>query len=431
MQKAMAEGSETGVWSQDRVEALKNDLATLASYVTRDIACHKAHYEKGMGCFFEQENPGLLEKARKLGLSMDRLMEKLRALLQEEVAFWKQAKAAQRLQQLHEECEVTLALNELMGYRAKELPAALDYLRNDWLRSYGKLPLWLIADTAREKSREPLSFLCELCQARDFDSARDYERLSNWAAHSLLLRHHKEAVREAVREQTRALQRWIQERLQVDVPIDDVRELIARLPELHAVQHHEVEDQVRKHLGELERQRLVAQLQQHWQELTGTRTPGDWSRQVGIPAHFIVEREVQQIMEVVERAHDKTESQLRVALTKLQNCADVIGSLKDAEWVKKRFIERVVRDYAVLIETEADLAKLKGYLAERLGPSFAHSDLAQAQDLVGEWAKDYYRQFGYERVRSKLRELPAERVKAILEKLAQDPRVGILLLRES
>jgi len=136
-------------------------------------------------------------------------------------------------------------------------------------------------------------------------------------------------------------------------------------------------------------------------------------------------------MEVVERAHDKTESQLRVALTKLQNCADVIGSLKDAEWVKKRFIERVVRDYAVLIETEADLAKLKGYLAERLGPSFAHSDLAQAQDLVGEWAKDYYRQFGYERVRSKLRELPAERVKAILEKLAQDPRVGILLLRES
>jgi hypothetical protein len=160
-------------------------------------------------------------------------------------------------------------------------------------------------------------------------------------------------------------------------------------------------------------------------------TPGEWSQEVRIPAHFLVEKDLQQIIDIVDRPGDKSESQLRAALRKLDENTAAMGALSDIRWVKKKFMERVVKDYAVLIESDADLATLKGYLVQRLGPELSRWDLAHAQDLVREWAEEYYRQVGYQRVKIKLRELSAERVKALLENLAQDPRVGILLLRES
>ncbi|MEM3433895.1 MAG: hypothetical protein QXP27_06940 [Candidatus Methanomethyliaceae archaeon] len=430
LQMLLAGNLEASLPEREQVYNLARQLSEARKYL-RELASRKSSYEAGMRRFIEQNNHALMEAAIKLELSMERLVEKLRTLLQEDVAFWDENKVKEQLGRLYDECRVTIALNELFGGSARELSSALHYLRREWIGSFGKLPLWLLAEVADEEDKDALELLRELFEARSFDPARDFERVSNWAKRARVLVEQKEKIRRNLKSQQAALCLWVQKHLEVSLSSTDAGQLLAKTPSLLEARHEEVVNYVRRYLAELERQQLILTLRQCWQEITGTPSPGEWSQMAGLPAHLLVDRNLEHLLELLDHPEKKSEDELREAQKTLEKEKEVLRWLCDKEWVKKTFLERVARDYAVLVEDEGDFIALKEHLRRELGGQLLQWDLARAQKATEEWAKEYYSKIGYRRVEDRLRELSEEEAKKLLGELARDPRVGILLLRRS
>lgn len=435
LQQLMISNPDTSNWQQEQLERLKDRLIRLHPYLAKGVATRKASYAEGMRRFLEQEDPELWRLCKALELNLDRLMEKLRNLLQEEVAFWNKKKVSLQLRRLKEECQLTLALNELMGTSFKDLLEALNHLRREWVLSQGKLPLWLITEVAEKELREALELLTEFFETEGFSPLKDSDRLSSWAQRSPLLSSRKEEVRRALKEQEEAFLSWLQKSpLASEISTEEAGELLKRLseePQLHKAKRWELENLLRKHLKELERQRLAGELRWLWSEITGTATPSQWSEGAGIPIHFLLtERELQDALSAVEQPSEKGEGQLRAALETLKKHREDFARLRDTNWVKGTFMRKVASDYASLVSSDQDMDSLKEFLSWRLGPDFSRWDLWRAREVVEKWAEEHYRQSGYHRVLAKLRELPPERLWALVERLAEDPRVGMQLLRE-
>ncbi|GEM_PF-1730091 len=443
---------EAGVPEREKVEILERQLARAESYL-EDLVSQKSRYEAGMRCFVEREDPVLMKIAGRLGLDISRLVDKLRDLLQEDVAFWEEEKVKKQLEKLRNECRMTVALNELCGGSARELLPGLEYLRREWLNRFGKLPLWLMVEAVEgeikedpdslceqpesyqagrvKKDKEALDLLRELFEAKSFDPVKDFDRLSNWADRSGILAQDKEFIRQRLSNQAAVLCCWARERLGVGLSTEDAGKLLEKLPGLWESRREEVAGYIHQYQVELERQQLVAELRQRWQELTGSFSPAEWSRKAGLPAHFLVDKAMERLLDLMDRLEKKSESELREARQTLEQWGDVLGSFRSAGWVKKTFLERVAGDYAELVENDEDLAALKEHLQRETGEEFSQWDLAQAQTAVKEWAQVYYRQVGYQRVKARLDKLSRDRARELLGELAQDPLVGVKLLRKS
>ncbi len=407
---------------KEQVEELSR-LLGLAAPLLRGMV-RKGTFAAGMNRFLDQEEPRLLVLAKRLGLEMDSLMEKLGRLLQEDVAFWQEEKVRHRLGLLCAEYELTDGLNDLCGCSAQDLGQATRYLREQWVRGFGKLPLWLLAEAAGEETKEVLHFVRELA------GGGLPENLVRWSGRTDLLRQQRDLIRQAVRNQRTALMHWVQQYLSVQISTEDAEEILARLPDLHKERREDVERVVRQYLTDLAKQRLVAEIGDVWKEVTGSDSPEIWSRQRGLPIQFVLRGlEWQRLLDIVQRPTVKTEDELRKGLQALNERREKLGALKDEHWVRSRFLELVAANYDVFLEDDGDFQALRRYLQEKLGTDSGRWDQVRTREAAKDWATDHYRSKVYARVVAKVKDMSGEQAKEFLGKLAEDPLVGVILLR--
>ncbi|MDH7579072.1 MAG: hypothetical protein QHH75_14955 [Bacillota bacterium] len=349
LQVLLAGDLEGGVPEREQVEALENWLVQAAQPL-KSLASSKSCYVAGMRCFLEQRDPALMEMAARLGLGMDRLMEKLRALLQEDVAFWEEEKVQEQMVRVGEECRVTIALNELCSGSARELSQALHYLRQEWVGNFGRLPLWLLAEVTEGEVKKALDLLRELFEAKSFDLTKNLDRLSSWAARAETLLQGKELIRRSLSDQASALYRWVQKNLVVKLSLEDAAGLLEKLPDLREARHDEIRSHVHRHLAELERLQLICDLRRRYQEITGSPSPAQWSENTGFPAYLLVDKSLGHLLDLLDQPENKSENELREVQNVLEARKEVLDLFRDAEWVKRTFLERVVGDYAGLVD---------------------------------------------------------------------------------
>jgi len=431
LQQFMISSPDTSNWQQEQLENLEKSLGRLNNYLAGGAAIRKTSYEEGMKHFLAKEAPELWNLCEVMDIHIEQVMNRLRYFMQEEVSFWKKEKVCRQFERLKGEYQLTLNLNELMGTNFKSLEEALNHFRKNWLPNHGKLPLWLIAEAAEGELKEAFDLLSELFSDTD-TSYKDPGRLSNWVQRSFLLSSKKEEVRRALKNHEFFIS-WLQQSsLASEVPFEEGEELLGVLSEerqLYDIHRGELEDLLRKHLKDSNLRRLIEELRQLWSEITGSTTPSHWSKERGIPVHFLLTKpDFQNVFDTVERPGDKNESQIRTALDILRMRKEDFAQLRDMDWVKETFKNRVLNDYTVFVINDKVMEHLKNFLNQQLGSDLLRWDLSKAQEEAKKLVRELYRQKFYSQVLDKLKECSSEKLWKIIEKIAEDPLVGIQLL---
>jgi len=431
LQQFMVSNPDSNNWNQEQLEELEKSLNRLNDYFAGGVAKRKNSYEEGMKLFLERKAPDLQNMCKELDLNIDKIMNKLRNLMQEEVYLWEKEKVCQRFSLLTKEYQLTLNLNKLMGTDFEDLEEALNHLRKNWLPNNGKLPIWLIAEAAEGELKEAFELLSELFYAEKI-SHEASDLFSRWAQRSSLLASKREEIRKALKDHSVFI-RWLQQSyLASEFPFEEGDELFSVLSEEHQfynINKVELEDFLRKHLKDSNLRRLIGELRQLWSEVTGSITPSQWCQERGIPIHFLLTKpDFQNVFDTVERPGDKNENQIRTALDILRMNKEDFFQLRDMNWVQETFKSRVLNDYTVIVSNDRVMKYLKNFLNQRLGSDLLRWDLSKAQEEAKKWVRDLYRQKVYRQVLDKLKECSFEELWKIIEKIAEDPRVGIQLL---
>ena len=131
----------------------------------------------------------------------------------------------------------------------------------------------------------------------------------------------------------------------------ETAELYTALPDLSAATEDEVREAILSALSQQTRQRKLANLQQLWQELTGSESPASWSEQMRTPIQWVLEGDAHHtFFTQYNRLRQLSEHEIDQAATYLLHHSSELAVLQDSQYVLDRFIAMAAGDYADLRE---------------------------------------------------------------------------------
>jgi hypothetical protein len=374
--------------------------------------------------FIEREVPELLPLAGRLGIAQGTLMGRLRSLMNQETWLWQEEEVRQRLPGLHAELEVVAALDELLGKQDVDLDAALGSLRARLQEV--KLPLFVLCEGVGDAPRAVLNELDRLVQGEVMNPS---ERL--WLAKNL--RQEREGVRAALEQRLPALGAWVKANLGTEVTPEEAAQILETLPPLGPQPSPTVlKNQVGVRLRELSKRKLLEELKNAWQELTGSPSPERWGAAHGVPIHWVLDGpEYHELFSLLGAPDRRSEEEIRAALELIRCHQDTFRGLGEESAAGEALLAVALGAYRELVQEQSDISELKAHLAQRAGARVHGWERSRVRELGREWVQRVYQERFYQQVAHKVEDTPEAELKALLRELARDPMVGLLLMRRT
>ena len=179
-------------------------------------------------------------------------------------------------------------------------------------------------------------------------------------------------------------------------------------------------DKVQKAVAAYKASLKHTKLKKHWQELTNTDSPFDWSNKYGMPIIIMVpDDETATARKVFATINNKTTDDNAIDEAEdyisKQLCVPELNSKSSRD---KAFVETFLGEYAVLFE---DIEKVKQYLVGHVSDApYYWFESKEVFAKIKSMAKAKYTDSGYGKAKKIIDDMPAEQVKSYLKQLLED-----------
>lgn len=410
------------VLSADRignvVHKLRADRQALKS------VADETSFEQGMQAFFRASQPALLDRAKRVGLTVRAVAARLRNLMNEEVWLWKEAEVAKRLPALQAELEAILGLNGVLGQHHTELAPALTGLRRRLQQ--GKLPLVVFEPQLEGREHGDQTGLL----VRGLQSLLAGKEVDSYFAS--VLYEQSDRVRSVLEQRVDALRRWVECHLNETLTPEEGAHLLDLLPDLsEQVDTEALKDQIGARLRELARRRLVDDVKRAWEEISGSPSPQAWSADHGVPVQWVLDTQPYlELLALVQAPSSRSEEELSRALAFMNSHRQELAVLSDTAACDRALASVALGPYGELVRTPHDVADLRACLLAQHGPEVYDWDRGPIAASGRQWAMDLYERELHPEVVDLVERTPEAKLKALVKELVADPLVGLKLLRQ-
>lgn len=379
----------------------------------------------GMQVFIQQSYPALAQELAAQGLPISWVGQRLREHMQEEVWLWKEEVVREQLPKVYADLLLLAGLNQLCGLTERDLPAAIEKCRQEWLVPRSKLP-WRFYGSAQQNP-ETAGFyhhLDELMQKLSLP----YETRARVGSR---LKQDYLAVREAVNDQAGVLATWLGQKVGQAPPLTEVRSLLKELPNLALeTDDQKIHQEILAQWEKVQHRRLINDLHSKWQEITGSASPQEWSRQRRLPIAWVLTEGLwPQFCEDFARLEMLPDELLAQYGQQLQeHAAELQHRLAQARG--QILVQMLLPEYLTVLQDGQRLAQLQEYLVQQVGEAVESwpTQLPRVQATAREWLMRCYQDTFWPEVAAAVATLSPERAKNLLAELVQEPGIGIRLL---
>lgn len=248
-----------------------------------------------------------------------------------------------------------------------------------------------------------------------------------------LLVTHAQTMRGLFKAHKDVLAHYISNVMHIDLPAEDVEKVYSVLSTCGMHGNLDIfESTVTREVARLQTQMMLERLQRMWQEITGSKSPGEWSKSTKMPILWLpgTKDEMVEIFEILNGKSVRYDKRsLAKSLAYLEGSKDTFAVLKDARRIDEVFLKSAgVHEYGFAIRVD----ELKDYIAKNLGAD-AYSWAMQTADVVrlaSEFLNEIYRKTLYSEVSKKIDGMPLERAKEYLKELIKKHAVvGLKILK--
>jgi len=375
----------------------------------------------GMRKFWSLHAPRLQMLGEAIGLDETKIMARFRSLLNEDVNMWRQDRVKEKLPIVTKELDLVHAMNLLCETRKQELAIIRNYFRTNWFTS--KLPLLCHREGQPDDVTRLIDYIYELvCHP-------DYLPQENLAEDIRTLRHRLSVAFKSSVSVTGIL---VEKLTGQKIGEQETAELYTALPDLSAATEDEVREAILSALSQQTRQRKLANLQQLWQELTGSESPASWSEQMRTPIQWVLEGDAHHtFFTQYNRLRQLSEHEIDQAATYLLHHSSELAVLQDSQYVLDRFIAVAAGDYADLVRQSGSAGVVRDYVHRALrGNAYQWPlRLSEVNQKVRQWVYDNYRSSAYPRLIKVIDEMSPSNMKSLIKELvSKDALVGIRLM---
>lgn len=405
-----------GFATQDWLKAFLGELHG-AKALLKEHNDH-ARYQKGMLAFLRERDDRVDAVIEQLSMSPSELMLRLADRLQRDVALWQKDQVAERLPALLDELELVGALSALTKADAQDIESATAALRT--VLKGTKLPLSV------------LRYQSDSAVASAIHRVEDVTRLGNAYAEKAplarLIRVERSGIEQAFASPVSALRLWASDVLNAELSEAEAEELWEQMPDLSDSEEGKLRLIVGQYVREKAKIQEVKLLFEDWERLTGSRNPNHWSESHRIPIRWMVDdARALKSLAVIERPQESTVAAIRQAREDIEELAVALQGTDDHS-VEERFKDIVAGAYKPLVRGTAELADLQAFLSQQLGANVSEWNRARARDITIRRIESQYRGKYLPRITAAIENISEEKLRALLDRLVEDPLVGIALL---
>ncbi|HOV80676.1 MAG TPA: hypothetical protein PK728_11345 [Bacillota bacterium] len=373
-------------------------------------------------CFSQEERLEALLKT--LNLDVSQVTAKLKGLLNEEVWLWQQERVKEKLPDVVLELDLVEALNQLSGTAAKNINEARHYFRTGRLKS--KFPFFIYRVNQPPYIAELVDFLHNLVNHPDIN-------IRQFKFYPDQIRNHLGELRTLLKDEFKLLARLTVKYCGTELADSDIEALYQALPDLSGASDESyVKEAIINALRAQSKQKRIKDFKNLWRDLTGTRSPFDWSEKKRIPVQWVLEGNshhtfLQKAGAVERLSNQEIEEIIRYVETN----KDEIAVLNNDSFVKTQFIKVAAGDYAGLVEQTGMVADLQDFIYQSLKGNVYNWPLrlGEINRLVRDWVGKHYKKTAYQKVVKIIDDFPAADIKEFVKQLAEDAVVGARLLQ--
>lgn len=378
------------------------------------------NFKSGMTYYIAKYNPYFIQIVSRLKISDSEYLSQLNEKLSADSAYiWKIDDINKQIDKLYGELLLIEAINSVIETPEKKLFDARESLREKIGRI--KIPRSIV-----EEFQGDLKNFFQTFQALQGNGIKNPEQMA------IQIKESAETFLRFFEKQATTFYTAI--RKYVDSDIDD--KTIERLCISSAGNFFKTKDdfilQMQQFLQNIRRTEQIQKLFATWQEITGTKTPADWSKQNKIPILCMFQdclREAQNIFNALNRnSQSLSEKEVESALNFIRS--DKLKYLQDKDSCEKAFVNFFGGEYAAVLRAD-DLRKI---LQEKSGDNAYnwYFEKSNCKDKIESHAKTNYHNYFVTQVQQKIHELSAEQAQKYLEELInKDVLLGIRVLKNS
>ncbi|MBQ7705973.1 MAG: hypothetical protein IJT73_11225 [Selenomonadaceae bacterium] len=379
------------------------------------------NFKSGMNYYIAEYKPELIQIFGRLKLTEPEYLSRLNEKLSADSAYlWKVDDLNKQIDRLYEELLLIEAINSILATPQKKIFDARESLRDKLNRI--KIPRAIV-----EEFQSDLKNFFQVFQALQSSSLKNPEQMA------IQIKISADTFKDFFEKQSATFAAAI--RKYVDSSLDDktVSNLFLNAP---AGNFFKTKDdfilQVKQFLQNIRRNEKIQKIFLMWQEVTGTKSPADWSNQNKIPILCMFQdclREAQNIFSALNRnSQNLSENEIETALNFIQS--DKLKCLQDKNSCEKAFVNFFGGEYSPVLQAN-DLRKI---LQEKSGDNVYnwYDEKYNCKNKIEAYAQNNYHKYFITQVQKKIHELSAEQAQKYLEELIKkDVLLGIRVLKNS
>lgn len=379
------------------------------------------NFKSGMAFYIAEYKPDLMQVVSRLKLGEGEYLSRLNEKLSADSAYlWKTEDINKQIDKLYEELIVIEAINFVLTAPQKNFFNAREALREKLNRI--KIPRALV-----EEFHGDLKNIFQIFQALQSNSLKNPEQMA------IQIKNSAATFKDFFEKQSATFAAAL--RKYVDGEIDD--KLAENLfLNAYAGMFFKAKDefvlQMKQVLQNMRRNEKIQKLFLTWQEVTGTKTPADWSKQNKIPILCLFQdclSEAQNIFNALNKnLQNLSEKEIETALNFIRS--DKLKCLQDKNFCEKVFVKFFGGEYARVLQAE----ELRNILQGKIGDNVYkwYYEKHNCKDKIEFHAKINYHKYFVTQVQQKVHELSAEQAQKYLEELiGKDVLLGIRVLENS
>lgn len=378
------------------------------------------NFKEGMNYDIAKHNPNFVQIAGRLKLSESEYLSRLNEKLSSDSAYlWKIEDINRQIDKLYGELLLIEAVNSVLTTPEKKLFEAQRSLREKISRI--KIPHSLV-----EEFQGDLKNFFQTFQALQSNSIKNPEQMA------IQIKNSAETFLNFFEKQSATFYTAI--RKYVDSELDDktIEELYLNAAGNFFKTKDDFILQIKQLLQNIRRNEQIQKLFAMWQEVTGTKSPADWSKQNRIPILCMFQdclSETQNIFNALNRnSQSLSEKEVESALKFIQS--DKLKCLQDKNFCEETFVNFFGGEYAPVLQAD----ELRKILQEKSGDNAYnwYAEKYNCKDKIEFHAKINYHNRFVAQVQQKIHELSAEQAQKYLEELInKDVLLGIRVLKNS
>ncbi len=385
------------------------------------IRLDRDRLEEGMCRFLKDAEPNALPAAAQLGVGPSGIIELLRQELNEEVYLWRPESVRARLPEITGELELILALRKLTEEeKLTTLEQALGALRTELKRC--NLPLWAFAEVTEEDDvRSNLRDLSRL-----LDDGREFQGKRQLAQR---LESQMPKIKGVLRSNVAAtVARWARKQ-GLDIDPAEESDLWGQLSDLSDVkQPHVAVQRISQALEEVRGRQVRRKVLERWRSITRSDSPAQWEKDHKVPLRWLLEGyEINRLLLLLDGASG-SKDEWEDAQRTLDQIEPMLRKLEEPAWLGARLLSYLAVAPSLLERLALRTAELREELRRELGPEPREWMSEKARNLAKNWAAAQYKSVLLPEVKEKIKGIPAEQVRVILERAAEDPAAGEVIV---